>query len=598
MTEFHFLRPGWLLALPLVGWLAWEIMRSSAVAARWRQVIDPLLLPWLVDESGGRAARSAGLLVLAGWLLAVLALAGPAWEKLPSPVQRKLDLQIVLFDLSASMYAEDVRPSRLQRARHKLGDLLDQRREGQTALIAYAGDAFTVTPFTDDRATVLNLVRSLDPALMPAQGSRLMTALREVDVLLQEQPAQPVRLLLVTDEVRSGELQSAADWLRERDLPLDILAVGTPAGAPIPLPGGDFARDASGRLVTPGVNVAALRDLATTSGGIFQQLRADNRDLQALLVSSTAWDSAVEDAGGREADRYRDAGVWLLLPLLPLAALGFRRGWLGVLALLCLFPPQPAMALDWRDLWRTPDQQGHAAFHQGDYEQAGRAFEDTEWRAAAQYRAGDMEAAAETLAGRDSARAHYNRGNALAQANRLQEAIEAYQQALALDSDDEDAQFNKKLLEDLLQQRQQAQDPQAASGSSDDAQQRQQSGQSGESANDPSQAEQSRQGDADAEPEASDPQDAADAQAENPRQEPAAQQQPDPARTADAEPQDGGPEVDSAARRPPADPEADQAMEQWLRKIPDDPSALLRRKFLWQYQRRGAPHDDTEEQPW
>lgn len=606
MEAFHFLRPAWLLALPaclLLVWLGWRQVRTGA---GWRAVIDRNLLPWLLDESTTGGWKRSYLLLLAGWVLAVIAVAGPAWEKLPSELQRRLDLQIVLFDLSVSMYAQDVRPSRLQRARHKLQDLLQRREEGQTALIAYAGDAFTVTPFTDDRATVLNQVQALDPTLMPALGSDLRTALREAGKLLDEVPARHVRVLLITDEVRPAQLDFARSWFRKRDVPLDILAVGTASGAPVPLPGGDFARDRSGRLVTPATNLAELRELAADTGGRFQELQPDDADVEALLAAGEAWNPDAEEVAGRTADTYRDAGPWLALALLPVAALGFRRGYLALLPCLLLAgAPQPAQAFGWADLWSNRDQRAHLDFEQGEYDAAAENFRHPEWQASALYREGRYREAAERLQQLDSPRAHYNRGNALAQAGSLQEALEAYDQALVLDPENGDARANRELVERLLEEQEQQESAgnpeqdsptdsreQDSSGSPSAGQQ--EPGQDAET--DPQQDRTDRVGNT-GEPDASGEQESGPAEQEPGQpedREAASAPEPDP-------PPDGDQDASAAnAAEQSKSAEHDQALEQWLRRIPDDPSALLRRKFLWQYQQRspGKSEPEPEGQYW
>src|SRR5690606_4082420 len=143
--------------------------RSSG--ANWRREIAPDLLDHLLDHRGERRMRWPWWLAFAGWVLGCLALAGPTWEKLPQPVLQKRDALVVVLDLSLSMTVADVQPSRLQRARYKILDLLQRRTEGLTGLVAYAGDAHVVTPLTDDTATIANLVPALAPDMMPIYGS-------------------------------------------------------------------------------------------------------------------------------------------------------------------------------------------------------------------------------------------------------------------------------------------------------------------------------------------------------------------------------------------------------------------------------------------
>ncbi len=588
MSEFHFLRPYWLLLLiPVltVFLLHWRAVRGGAA---WRGVIDPALLPFLLEQRPQATGRRALLLLLAGGLIATIALAGPAWEKLPSPVQRKLDLQLVLFDLSLSMYAQDIKPSRLVRARYKLQDFLEQREEGQTALIAYAGDAFVVTPFTDDRGTVLNQVRALDPSLMPAPGSNLPAALHEAERLLQQQPGTRARVLLITDEVRSDQIESARRWSARMDMPLHILAAGTRSGAPIPLPDGDFARDGMGKLVTPGVNVTALRSLARDTGGLFQTMRADRADIEALLAAAETWAPETESAGDRQADTYRDAGPWLALLLLPLAAFAFRRGILLVVPVVLLTESPEVRAADWQALWRNNDQRGLEAFREEQYDTASELFRDPDWQASTHYRAGRYREAAEIWAQQGDIQAQYNRGNALAQSGDLEAALEAYDHALAQDPDHADARANRALVEQLLQERQEssqnASDQPRESDEERDGEDEQDAS-SGGGSNPPE--------DATEDSDASDPRDGASQQAQGAQQQAddPAERQAEESREADA----AKPETSEAASDQESTGQSamsaqagenDQALEQWLRRIPDDPSALLRRKFLWQYQQR------------
>ena len=146
LSQFHFLRPEWLwLLLPLVLLLG-VLWRRSRAGSGWSQVISADLLPHLMEQRLTRRQKLPLAALALGWLAATLALAGPSWEKLPQPVQKKQDALVILLDLSLSVLARDIQPSRLERSRLKLLDLLAQRSEGVTALVAWAGDAHVVSP--------------------------------------------------------------------------------------------------------------------------------------------------------------------------------------------------------------------------------------------------------------------------------------------------------------------------------------------------------------------------------------------------------------------------------------------------------------------
>ena len=184
MSDFHFLRPLWFLALPFLLALLWLFWRQRLHSRSWQEICDPALLPHLLLGRSQRRAPWPLWLLLAGLLLTVTALAGPTWQKQPQPLLRQQSALVILLDLSRSMAAADLKPSRLVRARLKVEDILRQRREGQTALVVFAGDAFAVTPLTDDHRTIEALLASLDPEIMPVQGSEPGRALEEGAELL------------------------------------------------------------------------------------------------------------------------------------------------------------------------------------------------------------------------------------------------------------------------------------------------------------------------------------------------------------------------------------------------------------------------------
>lgn len=585
MADFHFIRPLWLLLLPAGIWLIWRLSSGSATAGRWQEWVDEALQPLVLTAADGALRGSRWLLsgALAACVLAILALAGPAWERMPVPAVRSSEALVVVLDLSRSMDAGDLEPSRLERAKLKLQSLLQRRASGQTGLVVFSAHAFTVTPLTSDTRTIAALVSSLSSDIMPSRGSYPEAGIARAAQLLRQASAGRGEILLVSDSgVSPGALQLARE-LRDEGMTLHVLAVGTELGGPIPQAGGGFLLDTGGQVVVDRVNLPAMQRLAAAGGGQFTGLTPDDRDLDRLF-SATRSPAGALGTDGEElrTEIWRDEGVWLVLLLVPLLALSFRRGWVVVWVAMLVFPGYRAEALTWSDLWKRPDQQGQAAFLAEDHERASELFEDPAWRAAAQYRAGQFEPSAETLATAESADGHYNRGNALARAGSVAEAISAYDQALEVDPEHEDARFNR----DLLMQN----PPEQSEG---------QGGEEGEPNEDESQS--SAQSEAADQSEGS-PGDESESQSQQGADAGDEQTQDQPSQ---AEPQDELPE--GAPIPTPGDLEewaSEQAAEQWLRRIPEDPGGLLRRKFLYQYQRLGIDQDGNyvwpgdEEQPW
>ena len=153
LMNIHFIRPAWLIAIiPLILVLILLRFQNPRVSA-WEEIIDPSLLTHLLEKTDLRRRNLLGYLFFF-WVVIVVALAGPVWQKIPQPVQEKDDALIIALDLTRSMLAEDVKPNRLTKAKRKIIDILRLRDEGETALVVYSGSAFSVSPLSDDNKTI------------------------------------------------------------------------------------------------------------------------------------------------------------------------------------------------------------------------------------------------------------------------------------------------------------------------------------------------------------------------------------------------------------------------------------------------------------
>jgi Ca-activated chloride channel family protein len=587
MSEFHFLRPWWFLALlPVVGLLL-GLWRSRGGASAWRSVFEARLLDRLWLEPPGRLTRLPLWLLGLGWLLTVLALAGPTWERQPEPVWQTPSARILILDLSPSMDVADLAPSRLERARFKILDILAKSREGRTGLVVFAGEPHTVTPLTDDGETIANLLSALDTEIVPLTGDLAAPALALAGDLLQQAGAKRGEVVLLSDGMadRAAALGVARE-LRGEGHRLSVLGVGTVQGGPVPRTGGGFGKMAR-------LPLEPLQELARAGGGVFSLLSADDRDLARVLLEPGR-STPLQEQGGRGVERWIERGVWLLPPLLLLAAAGFRRGWLaGVLALIIL--PPPAQAFAWQDLWWRVDQQAAQALQRDQAAAAAERFRDPAWRGTALYRAGDFAAASEAFAQAEGLEAGYNRGNALARAGQFEEAMQAYRRVLEQDPQHADARANLELLEKLMQQAQEQNPSDSSSQNAQQEQDRQQPSQGDEEAEQQEQQQQSgqQQGQQQAQGEQQDQPDPqagtesqekpTDRQAEDAREaarrdvaeQPQQQQATDQGTSSDQAPVPGEPSLEQE----PPDEQA-LALKQWLRQIPEDPAGLLRRKFM------------------
>ena len=602
LTEFHFLRPLWLLAIPIVWWLVFRLLAKWWSTANWEKIVEPHLLQFLATSPATQKSSLLPWIMCFTGSLLLLALAGPVWEKVPQPLLQKSQARVLVLDLSFSMLATDIKPTRIDRARFKLEDLLKRFVEGDTALIAYAGEAFVISPLTHDPATIAALLPGLRPNIMPVPGSRAEHAFSLAADLLSRSKSGSGHIIWITDGIEGQDFAALENTVgRNR---LSILAVGTESGSPVALSGGGFLKDKNGAIVIPKLNSQPLEKLANKKQGTFTVLSVDDRDVERIIEAETAVTDFVEDEQRRTADKWDEEGPWLLLLALPLAAVLFRRGLLLSWSLLVLFGvsilPNSAEAFGWDDLWLRTDQQAVKLFQAGAAKDAAQLFENPEWKGTAAYRTGDYETAIEEFSRQDSPIANFNRGNSLAVTGRLQDALDAYEEVLAENPQHEDAQFNHDLIEKLMREQQnKQQNKKAEKGNKNKQQNDKEDQQQDSSKSEAEQNEKSEQESSTEKQDSGDPQSSEDKKNNDKKQlnEDKKNLNENAESTKNKKKENSQKKNDESAEKnifardkeelTAEEQSRQQALEQWLRKIPDDPGRLLRNKMQREYQRRG-----------
>lgn len=469
--DFHFIRPMWLLALVPLLILFIAVRKFRAKQSGWQQVIAPHLYRHLVTGENKPAKQPPLWLLFWCWSLATIALAGPTWERLPQPVFQVQQGHVVVLDMSLSMRATDISPDRLTRAKYKAIDLIHAIDEGEMGLVAYAGDAFTISPLTTDAGNLVALLPGLSPEIMPVSGSDPYRGLSEAADLLTNAGYQQGDIYWITDGISMDQNEDIVKLLSDLPYRVNILGVGTDQGAPIRQLNGELLKDRYGQIVIPKMRSDQLSNIARRSGGSYATISADDSDIKTLLSNQWLNPDAKEsdEKSTNDGDQWDELGPWLLLLIIPFAAYSFRRGLIAVFVILPWIwaSPSPAVAqttsnetpphsISWyKKPFLNSDQQGLEAYKADDYATASKQFKDPAWRGAAAYKEGNYDAALEAFSQAEGAAARYNQGNTLAQLGKLDEAIEQYEQALVLQPDFADAKANKELVEKLKQQQEQ-----------------------------------------------------------------------------------------------------------------------------------------------
>jgi Ca-activated chloride channel family protein len=464
ISEFHFLRVEWFLSLPIWGLLSWYLPKIHSSQFDWTQWITPSLQHLLVVSSKISQHRKKHLQVVFAliWVLGTIAMAGPAWERLPQPLMIRDQTRVILLDLSYSMLATDLQPNRLERARYKIEDLLNRFQEGQTAIVLYAGEAHRLVPLTEDVETIRTLLPSLHPNLMPVRGSRPDLAFENVIEMLHQANIQSSHLIWITDGISAQQVKPLQNMLSSQRHKLTVLALGTPSGAPIVLEKGNYLKDNNNNIVIPQLNLEFLLAVAGSLGGQVLPVQYDESDLDRLVAFEEMDQGFHEQDEELSTDRWREAGPWLLVLVLPLAALLFRRGWLFVFVLICW--PSLSQAWEWRELFINDNQRAFELLEEGQTSKAATTFNDSKWQGVAAYKTQKYQEALKYWSKEESPIVYYNRGNALARSGQLPKALQAYDQALAAQPDLEDAQFNRNLVANMLDAQQKQSQEQASRG--------------------------------------------------------------------------------------------------------------------------------------
>ena len=472
----------WLLLPALVIFIVWFYRKANKNSTvDW---IDVELIDYMLEQQPQKKSQWLTWLIVVVVFTLIMAIAGPSFYKIPQPVSKNQDALIILLDMSLSMNAEDIKPSRAIRVKQKTIDIIRQRQDGQTAIIAYAGLAHTVSPFTDDLETIEHLITSLSPDIMPKLGSRPDKAIKLASELTSAGGFKQAQALLITDGIRALDIDRIEAALNP-NLKLSVIAIGTDQGAPVRLADNSFLKDGRGNIILPSLSVAEIKRLAQQLNAPWTRFSLNDSDWKSLLTNSAISDNSMvdiqSDTSSKKADnqfdQWLDQGYWLALCVVPLMLLLFRPGLFLPSVMIPLLLPvigylatstmvitllltshtsyaetnnKPPLLERW---FSTPDQQASKRF-QTQPELAAELFNNPRWKAQALYESQQYQQAEQLFQQDKSANGYYNLANSLAKQGKYQQAIDNYQTALDLQPELDVARINKQRIEDFLKQQQ------------------------------------------------------------------------------------------------------------------------------------------------
>ena len=608
LDNFHFLRVEWFWAFIPMAIISFLLFRQKLTQTKnnWGQYVDAHLLSHLGIQKSANETHGKGLaLFIATLIISILALAGPSWEKAQTPSSKISEPTVLVLSLAQSMNADDIKPSRLKRSIHKLHDILNRTKGGDRALIIYSDTPFIAAPLTNDAKVINQMLPELSTTLMPVLGNRLDLAIDEATQLLKRTHAHQGKIVLLTDSVgdRPEASIKAANKAHQEGYIVSVLAVGTEKGATLETASGKAITNNAGGHITTKLTKSALEKLAINGGGKLATITADGKDLSKLFQKNELTLSNSNNSvrtNELKTDSWVDMGYWLLLIPLFVGPLLFRQGLIFSIAFIAVgatMEPQYASAANatnsvqsppsiqqesktnstWRNLWETPNQQGTKAFHAKDYTHASQAFESPEWQAASKYRSGDFAGAVKSYSNLPPQQQGYNLGNALAKSGDLEGALKSYDAYIKTHPTDENAKFNRELVSKLLKkQKQNKSDKNKKKGKSGKDQKKSQDGKDQQKPQDSKDQQKPQDG------KGQQKQASTAGKNEEKKSNHSLSQLMDNLLSGNKDKK--GEKVAAKNKNASAKPKPlDQATEQQLRRIPDDPTGLLRARIRQHY---------------
>ena len=476
-----------LAVIPLLAALRWLMVYQQK--KRLRRFGDPELVKELMpDVSRFRPMVKFGILLLALALLIVM-LARPQFGTKISREKRTGIETIIAMDISNSMLAEDVTPSRLDRSKMMVENLVDNFTNDKIGLVVFAGDAFIQLPITSDYVSAKMFLSSIDPSMIATQGTDIATAISMASHSFTQQEGIGKAIIVITDgEDHEGGAIDAAKEAKDRGHRVYVLGVGSPKGAPIPTGNGDYMKDNTGQTVMTGLNEEMCRQIAEAGGGAYIHVE-NNSSAQEKLdeeLGKLAKKETETTIYSEYDEQFQAVGILALLllileaclldvknPLLKNVSL-FKRKKIATLFLLLVSAVTASAQGD-----RHFVQQGNKQFHAGNYADAEvsyrKAIEKNPRNPQAVYNLGvalmkqqkDSAAVQQFMdAGKletnplRRAQSYHNAGVICQGKKMYGEAIDVYKEALRNNPADDETRYNLELCKRQQKQQQQQQQKQ------------------------------------------------------------------------------------------------------------------------------------------
>jgi Ca-activated chloride channel family protein len=447
---FHFLRPQ-LLWLLVPAFLSFIIALSGLrETIKWKDVIAPPLRPFMIKKGSERIKKWMHLALFICVSAAITGASGPSWRKIEEPEKTLETPLVILLDLSQSMLATDIQPTRLERAKFKIQDFLEAKPGALTALIGFAGTAHTIVPLTRDYNIIKSHIKTLSPAVMPFPGSDLEKALVLADTITGRTEA-PGNILLISDDFTEASFSQIQNFVMYTNNQVTILPMNTSGGANIPAKRkNQVIKDSNGNAVRSALDKNILEKMASLENVSISALTLDKSDVH-LLAKNISENLEFKENAEEKENNWKDDGLWLVLPFAFVLLLWFRKGWVIYGLLIMVTFSSCGEESKFIDLWETKDFQAQQHYDKAEFDQAGQLYTNPIYQGVAWYKAEDYDKAIKAFEQDTTAMGAYNLGLAYYKNGDYAASALAFGKAIEIDPELEAAKRNQAATQNLIE---------------------------------------------------------------------------------------------------------------------------------------------------
>ena len=419
ISNFHFIRPWVLLFLLIPLLFRFYMFKNDENLSSWEKVCDKKLLNYLLIKNKKSKRRLSAFMMYLGLITAIISASGPSWEKIQTPALSNYNPVMIVLNLSTDMLEDDVKPTRLDRAKLEIKNILEQLKSSESGFIVYTDEPFLISPVSSDSIIITNLLDAVSNDIMPLNGDRPDRAIEMAKQKIKDAGYENGNIILFTADsgMYFDSTLSQAQKSAQEGISVNIVNMSADKNEKLE----QIANAGQGVIISANEGIKELVDKIYLPKDKFKKSK-------------------------NKTSEWLDFGWYLVcVPMICCLAF-FRKGVLIIIFLISISSVSQA------DFLYSDNYLARKEFKAKNYKQAAKSFDNEKWKAAAYYKDGNYAQAIKLLADKNDIESRYNYANSLAKSGNLDEAIKTYEEVLKQEPEHKDAKYNLEYLKKHQQQ--------------------------------------------------------------------------------------------------------------------------------------------------